>query len=124
MRTGDNMIFSGVLCVRHSSWSFKNSCKSPKYSYVTFLAVHHSSWWVGVPVGVRHSAREGLVLRGCRKNEAALCSYIRSPRGGPPLPTRSVRRNDKAGVEVSGVWQTARPARKNASAPVQPRPDL
>jgi hypothetical protein len=52
-RTGDTMIFSGVICVYHCSWLFKNSCKSVRYTQRLLLVVCHCSWRVGV-VGVHH----------------------------------------------------------------------
>ena len=78
----DTMIFSGVVCVRRSSWLFRISCKSIKYWDRMFLVVRHCSW----RVGVQHATRKVPALWGCPRNEPAICSYLRIPRYGLPLP--------------------------------------
>ena len=80
------MIFSGVVRVRRCSRLFRTSCKLVESPQGLFVVVRHCSWRVGVPVGVQHATSEGLLLRGLRKNEPAICSYFRTPRCGNTTP--------------------------------------
>jgi hypothetical protein len=47
-RTGDAIIFSGVLRVRNRSWLFRFSCKSTEILRMMFLVVRLCLWRVGV----------------------------------------------------------------------------